>query len=530
MRRALSTMFCLIILLGGTRWLHPQTTTTADGGDQGASMDVVEASIFEIHEAMRSGTLTARKLVQFYLDRIEAYDKQGPALNAIITINPNALARADELDQLLASSGMVGPLHGIPVIVKDNYDTSDLPTSAGSLSLAGSLPPDDSFQVRRIREAGAIVLAKSNMAEFAFTPYETVGSALPGHTRNPYALNRVPAGSSGGTAAAVAASFGAVGLGTDTGNSIRGPSSHNALVGIRSTMGLTSRDGIVPLYLDHDIGGPMARTVEDAVTVFDVIAGHDPADSVTVASLEHRSPDYTKILDADALRGARIGVMRQWSNREGADADVLARFEESLSDLEKAGATIIDPVTIPEMDALQESGLWCPRFRWDLNQYLASRGIAAPYPDLEAIIASRQFHPQIRPRMERGQAVEEPPDSNPTCLRSLENRELLRAAVRRQLEEHRLDAMVYPTWSNPPRLIGDLNTPHGDNSQDLSPGTGFPAITVPMGYVRGDLPVGLQFFGDAWEDARLIALAYAYEQATHHRRPPKTTPALPQDP
>jgi amidase len=222
--------------------------------------------------------------------------------------------------------------------------------------------------------------------------------------------------------------------------------------------------------------------------------------------------------------------MRQWSNREGADADVLARFEEALVDLEKAGATIIDPVTIPEMDALQESGLWCPRFRWDLNQYLASRGIAAPYPDLEAIIASRKFHPQIRPRMERGQAVEEPPDANPTCLRSLENRELLRGAVRRQLEEHRLDAMVYPTWSNPPRLIGDLNTPHGDNSQDLSPGTGFPAITVPMGYVQEDLPVGLQFFGDAWEDARLIALAYAYEQATHHRRPPRTTPALPQDP
>jgi Asp-tRNA(Asn)/Glu-tRNA(Gln) amidotransferase A subunit family amidase len=516
----------MIILICGGDCLSAQTPVEAAGVGQAPSFDVVEASISDIHDAMRAGALTSRELVRFYLDRIEAYDKQGPALNAIITINPNALARAEELDQIFASSGMVGPLHGIPVIVKDNYDTSDLPTSAGSLSLAGSVPPNDAFQVRRLRAAGAIVLVKSNMAEFAFTPYETVGSAIPGHTRNPYALNRVPAGSSGGTAAAVAASFGAVGLGTDTGNSIRGPSSHTALVGIRSTMGLTSRNGIVPLYLDHDIGGPMARTVEDAVTVFDVIAGHDPADAVTAASLDHRSPDYTEFLDADALRGARIGVMRQWSNRDGADAEVIARFEEALADLEKAGATIIDPVTIPEMDALWESGLWCPRFKWDLNTYLASRGPEAPYANLEAIIDSRRFHPQIRPRMERGQAVQEPPDSNPTCIRSLENREVLRAAVRRQLGEHRLDAMVYPTWSNPPRLIGDLNTPHGDNSQDLSPGTGFPAITVPMGYVGNDLPVGLQFFGDAWSEHRLIALAYAYEQATHHRRPPKTTPAF----
>ncbi len=212
-----------------------------------------EATIAEIHAAMEAGDLTARQLVEMYLERIEAYDKSGPALNAIIRLNPNALERADELDAAFAESGLTGPLHGIPVIVKDNYDTHDLPTSGGSASLAESIPPDDAFQVRRIREAGAIVLAKSNMAEFAFSPYETVGSMLPGYTRNPYALDRVTAGSSGGTAASVAASCGAVGLGTDTGNSIRGPSSHNALVGIRSTMGLTSRDGIIPLYSDHDL-------------------------------------------------------------------------------------------------------------------------------------------------------------------------------------------------------------------------------------------------------------------------------------
>jgi Asp-tRNA(Asn)/Glu-tRNA(Gln) amidotransferase A subunit family amidase len=488
--------------------------------------DVVEASIADIRAAMATGELTARELVQLYLDRIEAYDKQGPAINAIITINQNALARAGELDRAYADSGFVGPLHGIPVIVKDNYDTHDLPTTAGSLSLAGSVPPDDAFQVRRIREAGAIVLAKSNMAEFAFTPYETVGSMLPGYTRNPYALNRVTAGSSGGTAAAVAGSMGAVGLGTDTGNSIRGPSSHQALVGIRSTMGLTSRDGIIPLYFDKDIGGPMTRTVADAVAVFDVIAGHDPADAVTEGARDHKVERYADYLDAGALDGARIGVMRQWSNRDGADAEVLERFEEALSSMRRAGATIVDPVTIPDMDEIRRAGLWCRRFKHDINNYLATLGPKAPVKDLDEIVRLRRTHPSIRPRLEFFQQIDDPPAEDESCLQSLPNRDRLRTAVRQQLSAHQLDAMVYPTWSNPPRLIGDLNTPHGDNSQDLAPGTGFPAITVPMGYVRDGLPVGLQIFGDAWSEPSLIAIAYAFEQITHHRRPPPTTPPL----
>ena len=488
--------------------------------------DVVEATISQLHEAMTAGELTARELVQLYLDRIEAYDKQGPAINAIIAVNQNALTRAAELDSIFAESGMVGPLHGIPVIVKDNYDTHDLPTTAGSASLAGSIPPDDAFQVRRIREAGAIVLAKSNMAEFAFSPYETVGSMLPGYTRNPYALDRVTAGSSGGTAAAVAASCGAVGLGTDTGNSIRGPSSHNALVGIRSTMGLTSRDGIIPLYFDHDIGGPMARTVADAVAVFDVIVGYDPADPVTAESESRAADSYADFLDSGALSGARLGVARQWSNREGFDPEVLARFEEAMDDLRAAGATVVDSVIIPEMNELRRSGLWCSRFRYDLNEYLASLGPNAPVHNLEEVLQSRRYHPNIRTRLEAGRNIEGDPDENDGCIRSLENRERLRAAVRTQLELNDLDALVYPTWANAPRLIGDLNSPHGDNSQDLSPHTGFPAITVPMGYVKGALPVGLQFFGDAWSEPKLFALAYSYEQATLHRMPPATTPPL----
>src|SRR5438874_11417451 len=255
-----------------------------------------EATIADIHAAFKAKTLTCRGLVQMYLDRIEAYDKKGPALNAIVVTNPEALKVADALDTKYAQSGPVGPLHCVPLIVKDNYETTDMPTSAGSLSLKGVMSKTDAFQIKKLRAAGAIMLAKSNMAEFAFDPMETVNSLLPGYTRNPYALDRVTAGSSGGTAAAVAANFGAAGLGTDTGNSIRGPASHTSLVGIRSTMGLTSRDGIVPLFLDKDVGGPMARTVADAVAIFDVIAGYDPADPVTAASQGNRPDRYLRSL------------------------------------------------------------------------------------------------------------------------------------------------------------------------------------------------------------------------------------------
>jgi len=270
----------------------------------------------------------------------------------------------------------------------------------------------------------------------------------------------------------------------------------------------------------------MARTVADAVALFDVLAGYDPADPVTAESQGHIAGSYTDFLDSGALNGARLGVMRQWSNRNGADPEVLERFEEALVDLRSAGATIIDSVIIPEMNELRRSGLWCSRFKYDINNYLATLGPDAPVNNLDDILSSRRYHPNIRSRLERASDVERAPDENEDCIRSLETHRQLRAAVRRELENRNLDAMIFPTWANAPRLIGDLNTPHGDNSQDLSPGTGFPAITVPMGYVRGTLPVGLQFFGDAWSEPRLIGLAFAYEQATHRRVPPTTTPPL----
>jgi Asp-tRNA(Asn)/Glu-tRNA(Gln) amidotransferase A subunit family amidase len=466
-----------------------------------ADFDPYESSVTEIHEAMAAGEVTARELVEYYLARIDAYDKQGPAINSIITINQRALERADELDQAYRRNGLTGALHGIPMIVKDNYDTADMPTSGGSLALKDSVPTDDAFQIQRIREAGAIIIAKSNLFEFAFSPYETVSSALPGHTRNPYALNRVPAGSSGGTGASIAANFAVVGLGTDTGNSIRGPSSHNALVGIRSSMGLTSRDGIVPLYFDHDIGGPMARSVADAAIVLSVIAGHDPADPVTAEGEDSIPRSYSDFLQLDALDGARFGVVRQLSNRDKADPEVLGVFEQALHTLRSNGAEVVDPIDFRQLASLGESTddgvdtMWCSRFKYDLNIYLASLGPDAPVKSLQEVLDSGLYHPNVEPDLQYFQDIAEPPERDEECQRSVVTRERFRESVRAAMTEHNLDALIFPTWANPPRLIGDLNSPHGDNSQQIAPHTGFPAITVPMGFTRSGLPLGLQMVG-----------------------------------
>jgi amidase len=376
--------------------------------------------------------------------------------------------------------------------------------------------------VKRLLDAGAVVLAKSNMAELAFSPYETVSSILPGYTKNPYALDRVTAGSSGGTAAAVTASFGVVGLGTDTGNSIRGPSAHNALVGIRSTMGLTSRSGVVPLNLASDIAGPMTRTVTDAVAVFQVVAGHDASDPATEPSRDRALPEYARALQRDGLRGARIGVLPQAYLTATTDSEVVRVFARAVADLRKQGATVIDSVVIPELDSLRRTSRGCNPFKFDFEGYLASRNDSTiPVKTLAALIRSNRFHPSVQVRLTAAQAESLPPEQNPGCAARDRFRDGLRAAVLKAMDENRLDAFVYPTWSNPPRLIGDLNTPHGDNNQLFSPSTGFPAITVPMGYTRRVLPAGLQFFGRPWSEETLIRLAYAYEQATRWRKQPR---------
>src|SRR5215472_5877765 len=494
-----------------------------------APFQIEETTISRIQSAIKTRTLTCHDLVQLYLDRIDAYDKRGPAINALITINLRALSRADELDREFAIRGLTGPLHCIPFIVKDNFNTAGLETTAGSLALSGMVPTRDAFQVRRILEAGAIVLAKANLSEFASSGVETVSSRLPGYTKNPYALDRVTAGSSGGTAAAVAASFGMVGLGTDTGNSIRGPSSHTSLVGIRSTMGLTSRDGIVPLFLDKDVGGPMARTVADAVAVFDVIAGYDPADQVTAASQGKRAASYLAFLDKDGVRGMRLGVVRQLFTPQNTDPEVMKRMEQALVDLGRLGAEIVDPVIIAEIDTIPPAMLFCFRFKFDINEYLPRLSPDAQVKTLEDIIKSGKFHPSIEKRLIDRQA-EPPLDQNPRCAQVAENMKRMRESVQKVMDDNNLDALAYPTWAWPPRMIGDLNTPHGNNSPRLSPPTGFPAITVPMGFVRDTLPVGLQVLGRAWSEPTLIKIVYGYEQATHHRRAPASTPPLPARP
>jgi Asp-tRNA(Asn)/Glu-tRNA(Gln) amidotransferase A subunit family amidase len=502
---------------------------TAYPAAQTPPFDVHEATIAQIHGAMKAGRLTCKALVEQYLRRIDVYDKNGPAINAIVITNPEAVKQAEEMDRRYAQSGPVGPLHCIPTIVKDNFETIGLQSANGSLALAGFVSNKDAFQVKRIKDAGAIVIAKSNMAEWAFTPNETLSSILPGYTKNPYALDRVTAGSSGGTAASVAASFGAVGLGSDTGNSIRGPSSHNALVGIRSTMGLTSRGGVMPLNLLADIAGPMARTVEDAVAVFQIVVGSDPADPVTAAASAHLPQNYAASLVRDGLKGARIGVLRFAYERDTTDPEIVRVFMRAVDDLRAAGATIIDPGVVEGLDQIKRpQGMGpCGGFKYDINRYLASHGDRVPVKTLAEIIKSGKFHPTVQRRLEQGEAGPENGPDSPECKADLQYRQQVRDAVAKTMDAQKLDAWVHPTWSNPPRLIGDLNTPGGDNSQFFSPTTGFPSIQVPMGYTRGGrLPAGITFFGRAWSEPALIKLAYAYEQATRHRRPPESTPPL----
>ncbi len=476
--------------------------------------NIIELTIKGFHEALINGETTCRELVEVYLERINKLD-QSTGLNSMVVLNPEAVKRATELDKEYLETGKLRPLHGVPAIIKDNYDTHDLQTSAGSLALKGSIPPDDAYQVRKLREAGAIVLGKSNMAEWAFSPYQTV-SSIAGTTRNPYDLERVPAGSSGGTAAAVAANLGLVGLGTDTGNSIRGPSSHCCLVGFRSTMGLTSRDGIVPLYLRNDVGGPICRTVEDAVRVLDVISGYDPADPITVRSKGNIPDSYLGYLDPAGLKGKKIGVLRYYTDQSSTDGEILELFEEALRDLELNGALLVDPFNIPDFEELTKD-IWCNTFKHDLKMYLATLK-NPPYKTIEEIYETGLYSPYIADRLKRMAES----DPNPSCgdLYTEPRNIKLRETIETHMNRHSLDAFVYPTWSNPPRRIGDMESPAGDNSQKIPPHTGLPGFTVPMGYTHGCLPAGLQIVSRLFSEPTLIEIAYAYEQATRHRKPP----------
>jgi len=492
-------------------------------------VDVVEATIAHVQEAILSGETTCRMVVQAYLDRIEAYD--GATVHAITVVNPQALIRADEIDAAVRAGEELGALFCVPMLVKDNFDTHDLITSGGSIALIDNYPPDDAFMVRRIREADAIIIAKTNMAEWAFSPRETVSSSFD-TTANAYALDRVPAGSSGGTASGVAASFGLIGLGSDTGNSIRGPSSHLALVGIRSTMGLTSRDGVIPLSFDRDIAGPMGRTVQDVSRVFNVVAGFDPADPYTEAGRGRKETDYTDFLDPEGLRGARIGVLRALVDREDADTAIVRIFLEAVSDLERLGAEIVDPFEFDVYGRLEEPGLFCQRFRYDMHEYLKSLGEASPMTDVLEVLETGQYAPyaerSLRSYLDTPMDVH-PSRWDPPCpdYREHPGRQAFLNDLVAAMDQAEVDALVYPSWLNPPAHIDRARAEYrGDNSQRVAPVTGMPAITVPMGFSYGTLPAGLQILGRPYAEGLLFKYAYAYEQGTHHRRPPEGFPAL----
>jgi len=480
---------------------------------------IEEATIAAAQSAIKLHITTCHGIVAQYLSRIAQLDKTGPALNAITVVNPRALDEADAMDRQFARGGPMGLLQCVPIVVKDNYETIGLQSANGSKSLEGFVSDRDAFLVKRIKAAGAIVIAKTNMAEFAFSPYETL-SSIQGQTKNPYALDRVPAGSSGGTAAAVAANLALAGLGSDTGNSIRGPSSHTALIGIRSTMGLTSRAGVIPLSYLADVAGPMARTVTDAVTIFQVIAGEDPDDPMTARARGRPIPDYRASLVPDGLRGARIGVLTQAYVRDSLDAEVTAVFSKALDDMRRAGATVIEAITIDQPRRAQGAGT-CRGFKYDIDEYLKTRGQRAPVHSLDEIVASGKFDPSNARRLQQAaQSTPQGPESE-ACKADTAYREAFGAAITTVMDEQRLDALVYPTWSNPPRLIGELTSPAGDNSQVFSPTSGFPAVNVPMGYTRnGTLPIGVTLLGRAWDEARVFRLAYGYERATLHRHPP----------
>ncbi len=481
-------------------------------------INLEELTISDIHEAYKAGSFTSEQLVSAYLQRIEQFDD---SINSITFINKDALQIARELDEEYKKTGILRPLHGIPIIVKDNINTIGIPTTAGALALRDYLPEENAFVIDKLVKAGAIVLAKSNMAEWAFSPMHSESSTH-GTTHNPYNLSHVPAGSSGGTGASVAANFGTVGLGTDTGNSIRGPSSHNALVGFRTTLGLISRTGIVPLYLRNDVVGPMCRTVSDATKVMEVMAGVDPQDTITYHSKGKGQTNYQQYLKSDGLKGARIGVLRELSN-DNPDPEVLALFNQAIADMKSLGATIIDTVKIDDFSNLRQNQ-WCSEFKNDVETFLRTYVKRDTMKSIEDIIRVGTTSEFARGRLARHQKISgryENPEI--ACLDAYTDvrRIAFREAIEKQMNALQLDAIVYPSWNNKPaRIVAFQEEYKGDNNQIISPHTGQPAFTVPMGFTTGNLPAGLQLLGRMYDEPTLIKLAYSYEQGTKHRKSP----------
>ena len=495
-----------------------------------------EVDVAELQRSLASGERTSRSITELYLGRIEALNLQGPELRAIIETNPDALAIADDLDAERAAGNVRGPLHGIPVAVKDNIDTHDrMTTTAGSLALEGSIPEQDSFVAQKLREAGAVIIAKANLSEWANfrgNPSTSGWSARGGQCRNPYALNRNPCGSSAGSGVAASSNLAALTIGTETNGSIICPSSINGIVGIKPTVGLWSRSGIIPISHSQDTAGPMCRTVRDAAILLGAVTGTDSRDVATSASQGNSYADYTQFLNAAGLQGARIGVARNFT---GFGSKVVALFEEALDAMLGEGAIVVDPanLNVAESNRALSRLLMEYEFKANLNAYLTSLGSGARVRSLADVIA---FNEQNADRempyfgQERMHASEERgPLTDPEYLNATR---VVQQATRedgidRLMGEHRLDAIVAPTtglaWPTD-HIRGDPWAGIG-YSWSQAAVAGYPDITVPMGFVSG-LPVGVSFFGGAWSEPTLIRIAYAYEQATNHRSPPTFAPTL----
>jgi Asp-tRNA(Asn)/Glu-tRNA(Gln) amidotransferase A subunit family amidase len=491
-----------------------------------AEFDIIETTITDIHEAYQAGTLTVRQLVQMYLDRIALYDKKGPAINAIISISPTALAEADRLDAEFKRTGFVGPLHGVPVIIKDQADIKGMPTTLGSVLFENYLPDRDCFVVAKLKQAGAIFLGKSTLGELGGG--DTHGSLF-GSTRNVYDLERTAGGSSGGSGASVSANFCAVAVGQEGFASIRRPSTWNGVAGMRPTMGLVSRSGVYGGWpTTNGSLGPMARTVSDLAKLLDAMVGYDPDDPVTAHSVGRTAESYSAALDRGALRGARLGILRE-SMGFAAESDsddfrkVSEVFDRAVSDLRKAGAEIVDPIVIPDLKALLAKRARSVHDD-DAMFELYFKGGKTPFETRAAAMASPLFQQVVNSARRRWSA----PSSAEQEFGYLKARDMLMINMLKVMADHRLDAIVHKAVEHQPTLIRDgVNPPHVDQKGAPHINTFLmfvPSIVVPAGFTRENLPAGITFLGRPYADAKMIQLAYAYEQVTQHRRPPSTTP------
>jgi Asp-tRNA(Asn)/Glu-tRNA(Gln) amidotransferase A subunit family amidase len=485
-----------------------------------------EASVGSIHAAIDQKKVTCAQVVRHYLDRIEAYDDRGPGVNAIITVNARAMETAEQMDRIDAATRSRRPLHCIPVVLKDNFHTADMPTTGGSVTFAKMQTPDDGFVVKKLRDAGAIIVAKANLHELARAG--TTVSSLGGQTKNPYDLTRTPGGSSGGTGAAIAANFGVLGTGSDTGQSIRSPSSANSLVGLRATRGLVSRGGVMPFSTTQDEAGPIVRSVEDAARMLDAIAGYDPADPITAFSTGHIPRSYTASLDPNGMKGARIGLLVDVIGSDPIHDDVNRVVESAVKRMMTLGATIVR-VSIPNLDDLTRGlNLMNLEFKDAFDRYLASLGPVSPVKSLQELVAGGGFHESMRRGLEGDLKVTDGPGS-PEYQRMFARRETLRQAVMTVMAANRLDAILYPHQK---RLVVPIGEDQADRNGVLSNSTGFPALTFPGGFSPPTnnapigVPVGLELLGPEWSEPVLFKLAFAFEQAAKVRQPPRSTPPL----